>query len=165
MNYIKILEKLTKFKYKKYSTVKKFAVLYDEEPLIFNKVYYTNRLTKISTKIRTKYNNHLSRNSNIFNSARSKKYKTYYFERIKGHGIFKLTLVHYNNKFEEFDYRIIITRNKIIIEKDDLKFNLDDKCERFEALLHFNFNYSILVQMQVLMKKKPSGTYKVFYEN
>ena len=164
IDYKKILKEVEGYAPQRLSTKKKFEERRIDSEVDVYKVYFTNRHHYIDENVYRKFYNHLKTQGlkGTMFSFIHRHYDHNKIYHIKGKGIFSFEIRNYS--IETPTFVIEITRSEIKLGFNKQVFNLHDKSERFAASMYFTFDYDILVKIQNILKKKPSGFYYTYIE-
>ena len=160
IDYNLIIDKINKLRIPKLSAKEKFRDRYTVKDARSGELYLSQKRYYCDENKKRKLYNHLKLNGfkdSIFINDHFRYYKIY---RVRGKGIFEFSIINFGFRDEKFE--IQIKRNTIVLELLNQQFNLHDKSERFAASMYFTFDYDMLVKIQTLLKKKPSGFYSIF---
>lgn len=168
VDYELIIKNIEQFTVPRISARKKFKRKLEDCAIQLCKVYCSFSNSAYNEKIYNKFYNHLKcqgKNGSTLQKLH-RHFDGNYIKRIKkSKGLFNAVIYHNHILSEpEVWYNIYISRNSISLKSEKDEFNLDDKSERFSALLSYDFDYNNLLIIQKILKKKRSGTYTIYTE-
>lgn len=162
INYEQIIKNFENYRLpKKCSARKKFKKRFGAQiEASNNEIIRIKRSYTYSVKIARKYKNHLkaqnktkhySRNPKVLEKFRNMRY----YEHKKSKGMFNCC-IRIGNAM------VSINRTKIELITPSGKLNLNDKSERFSAIIEYDLNLDFFEKIQQILKQKPSGDYLVY---